>query len=184
MYHTIHTKCWALWLLSTYLCAHAALAPCASRSLHKSSVKTLLSASYHPTVSTWWAICLWDMQIWKKMEVVNSSSGDTIIITLAPGTPLPVEVAIGCTHSAVECAADCHLLLPGGETSALIYSSQELCAVQVYKYISSIYMEQIVDIPGPDWMDSMHREWAGALTSRLVCMYNINSCAVIHSTLL
>ena len=52
MYHTIHTKCWALWLLSTYLCAHAALAPCASRSLHKSSVKTLLSASYHPNVST------------------------------------------------------------------------------------------------------------------------------------
>ena len=40
------------WLLSTYLCAHAALAPCASRSLHKSSVKTLLSASYHPNVST------------------------------------------------------------------------------------------------------------------------------------
>ena len=63
------------WLLSTYLCAHAALAPCASRSLHKSSVKTLLSASYHPNVSTWWAICLWDMQTWRKIEIVNSSSG-------------------------------------------------------------------------------------------------------------
>ena len=52
--HVPHNTQWNVepWLLSTYLCAHAALAPCASRSLHKSSVKTLLSASYHPNVST------------------------------------------------------------------------------------------------------------------------------------
>ena len=147
------------WLLSTYLCAHAALAPCASRSLHKSSVKTLLSASYHPTVSTWWAICLWDMQIWKKMEVVNSSSGDTIIITLAPGTPLPVEVAIGCTRSAVECAADCHLLLPGGETSALIYSPKN-CVQSKYTSIYLVYIwNKLLTFPAPtEWIQCIENE--------------------------
>ena len=147
----LQTRCTQFWQWrssTTYPCAHAALDPCVSRSLRKSSVKTPLSTTSllaHPQH---------DCTRRADMRQQDGRSRP-LSLPMGPSSTLP--------------SASYTPLSPSSSPTIGAHVLQS--TLEVYYVGLGLYMEQIVDIPGPDWMDSMHREWAGPEGQTLVFIH-------------